>query len=175
MKLYTEDEKTPRDRDDEAVSRREFCNKLALSSAAVVIAVTSLSEASAAAAGQEKTPTLVYPAQKIEGAESLLPGTSLYFTYPTAGEPAILVRASDGQYFAYSQKCTHLGCSIYFDRAKRSLECPCHQGAYEIQSGQIMYGPPPRPLDQISLQIRAGGEIWATGKRTGSKENFARR
>jgi Rieske Fe-S protein len=154
---------------DEEITRRKFCGKLALTSLCTVAAGLTV----AAANAQEKRPALVYPAQKIEGAERLLPGSSLFFAYPTADEPAILIRISEGQYVAYSQKCTHLGCSIYFDRARRSLECPCHKGAYDVQSGRMIYGPPPRPLDQISLQMRAGGEIWATGKRAASKENFA--
>lgn len=121
----------------------------------------------------QQDPTLVYPPQKIEGAERLLPGASLYFTYPTRNDPAILVRATDGQYYAYSQKYTHRGCSIYFDRARSCLECPCHKGAFDLKSGDAMYRPPPRPLDLVSLQMRASGEIWATGKRTGGREFYA--
>jgi Rieske Fe-S protein len=173
--LYSRDEETPDClASDDEITRRDFCNRLALISAGTVVAATSVA---VAAGGQQqkpqKHPTLVYPPQKIEGAESLMPGSALFFTYPSANEPAILVRTNDGQYFAYSQRCTHLGCSVYFDRARRSLECPCHKGAYDVQSGYMLYGPPQRPLDQISLQMRAGGEIWATGKRAGSIENFA--
>jgi len=27
-----------------------------------------------------------------------------------------------------------------------------------------MYGPPRRPLDEIVLQVRRGGQIWAVGR-----------
>lgn len=152
------------------LNRREFCNALAITSAALAIAVESITVE--AEAGQNQA--LVYPPQKIEGAERLLPGSSLYFTYPSSSDPAILVRAHDGQYYAYSQKCTHLGCSIYFDAARKCLECPCHKGAYHLQSGDVMYGPPQRPLDLINLQMRAGGMLWAVGKTIGSREQYAR-
>src|SRR5437868_4669577 len=99
-----------------SLNRREFCNALAITSAAMAIAVESIT-AEAETSGQNRA--LAYPPQKIEGAERLLPGSSLYFTYPSSSDPAILVRASDGQYYAYSQKCTHLGCSIYFDAARK--------------------------------------------------------
>ena len=153
---------------DEQLTRREFCNSLALVSAGLAVAATALASDALA----QQNPTLVYPPQKIEGAERLLPGSSLYFNYPTRSDPAILVRSTDGQYYAYSQKCTHMGCSVYFDRARRCLECPCHKGAFDLQSGDAMYGPPPRPLDQVSLQMRAGGEVWAVGKRTGGREYY---
>jgi hypothetical protein len=33
--------------------------------------------------------------------------------------------------------------------------------------GQVMYGPPRRPLDEIFLEVRAGGYVWAVGKSYG--------
>ncbi|MDQ3816872.1 MAG: Rieske (2Fe-2S) protein, partial [Acidobacteriota bacterium] len=102
----------------------------------------------------------------IEGAEALLPGSSLYFTYPTRNDPALLVRAFDGEYYAYNQKCSHRGCSIYFNQANRRLECPCHKGTYDVRSGEVVMGPPPRPLEQIVLQVRGGNQVWAVGKRS---------
>ena len=102
-----------------------------------------------------------------------MPGSFLYFSYPTANDPAVLVRAHDGEYLAYSRKCAHLGCSVDFDPQRRCLKCPCHQGAYDPRTGYVMFGPPPRPLDQIVLQMRAGGEVWAVGKRIGSTNSNA--
>jgi hypothetical protein len=43
---------------------------------------------------------IAYPPIKIDGAQNLLPGSVLNFTYPTANDPAILVRAQSGEYFA---------------------------------------------------------------------------
>jgi hypothetical protein len=33
--------------------------------------------------------------------------------------------------------------------------------------GYAVYGPPQRPLDQIVLQMRSGGQVWAVGKTIG--------
>lgn len=151
------------------VTRRVFCDSLALASAALVVAGPGLA---AGVAAQQDDPALAYPPQKIEGAERLLPGAALYFNYPTRQDPAILVRAGDGQYYAFSQRCTHRGCSVYFDPGRNCLECPCHKGAFDLRSGDAMYGPPPSPLDLISVQVRAGGEIWAVGKRSGGREFY---
>jgi nitrite reductase/ring-hydroxylating ferredoxin subunit len=151
---------------DGDMTRREFCNGLLLTSTGLLIAST----ASAAQATECQDRLLAYPPLKIEGAERLMPGSSLYFAYPRSSDPAILVRAEDGQFYAYGQKCSHMGCSIYFERASRRLECPCHKGAYEAETGFVVNGPPMRPLDLIALQVRAGGEVWAVGRRVGTSD-----
>ena len=148
------------------IPRRTFCNRVVLTSVGLGLATHNLSGITVTA----QTPTLAYPPKRIEGAEGVLPGSFLNFGYPRASDPAVLVRASDGEYFAYSRKCAHLGCSIEFDSQRRCLMCPCHRGAYDARTGHVMYGPPPRPLDQILLQMRAGGELWAVGQTIGSAD-----
>ena len=147
--------------------RRSFCNRLLLTSAGLALVASDLK-------GQTKIQqgaSLFYPPVKIEGAERVLPGSFLYFNYPRANDPAVLVRSQDGEYLAYSRKCAHLGCSVDFDSARRCLACPCHRGVYDARTGYVVYGPPPRPLDQIVLQMRAGGELWAVGRRSGGDLN----
>jgi Rieske Fe-S protein len=150
---------------DAEITRRRFCSCLLLTSTGLLIAATTPGSDAAA----QQAPSLAYPPLKIEGAERLMPGSSLLFAYPTANDPAILVRAEDGQFYAYCQRCSHMGCSIYFERASRRLECPCHKGAFDPHTGLVLNGPPLRPLDLIVLQIRAGGEVWAVGKSIGNQ------
>ena len=151
---------------DSTITRRSFCNRALLTSAALMVAAHDT-------AGQknDQQTLLAYPPVKIDGAEQVMPGSYLYFDYPKAKNPAVLVRTMDGQYLAYSRKCAHLGCSVEFDSTNRCLRCPCHRGVYDSRNGYVMYGPPPRPLDQIILQMRAGGEVWAVGKRPGGDFN----
>jgi Rieske Fe-S protein len=146
------------------ITRREFCNGLLLTG--LLIAATT--PASEVAAQQE--PLLAYPPMKIEGAERLMPGSSLYFTYPQRSDPAILVRADDGQFYAYGQKCSHMGCSVYYESASQRFECPCHKGAFDSKTGAVLFGPPTRPLAPIALQMGAGGEVWAVGRGVGSSD-----
>ena len=143
-------------------TRRTFCTNVMLTSAGLVLAAPNLSKVIAA---QESE--VAYPARKIEGAETLLPGSSLYFNYPTRNDPAVLFRSSDGQYKAYSRRCSHAGCSVDFDPSSRCLKCPCHRGTFDARMGYVMFGPPRRPLDEIILQMRAGGQLWAVGKSLG--------
>lgn len=140
-------------------NRRTFCTGLMLTSAGVVLAGPTPAKAAPA-----QDSMVAYPPRKIDGAETLLPGAGLYFNYPGRNDPAVLVRSSEGEYRAYSRRCSHAGCSVEFDAPTRCLKCPCHQGAYDARVGQVVFGPPRRPLDQIVLQVRAGGQIWAVGK-----------
>ncbi len=159
----------PYDRGEEAqVTRREFCNFLALTSTALFVGAAGF--AGKAAIDARKLPA--YAPAKIEGAEVLPPGSSMNFRYPAEKDTAILVRAADGQYYAYGQKCTHLSCPVYYERAKGQLQCPCHEGAFDLQTGNNISGPPPRPLDRIELEIRNGSEVWAIGRKAGSGERL---
>ena len=157
----------PYNRDDEAqVTRREFCNFLGLTSAALFMGATGFAAKAAIDASRGETFT---PA-RIEGAEILAPGESLNFRYPTEKDTAILVRSLDGSYHAFGQKCTHLSCPVYFDREQQQLECPCHEGAFDARTGDVLHGPPPRPLDAVVLDVRGTGEVWAAGRIPGSAE-----
>ncbi len=155
------------DRVDE-FSRREFCNRLLVTSSGLLIGASALNSVAAHDNSQA-----AYPPLRIEGAEGLMPGSSLYFNYPSRTDPAILVRSQAGEYYAFGQKCSHRGCSVYFDRNRGCLECPCHQGAYDSQTGFVLHGPPTQPLDQIVIQMRAGGSVWAVGRRIEAGTKYA--
>jgi len=151
------------------MTRRGFCCGGLLVTAGLAIAPKEV-ESQAPGPGQ---PLLAHPPRKIDGAERVMPGSFLYFNYPKQNDPAVLLRTADGQYLAYSRKCAHLGCSVEFDQRRRCLSCPCHRGVYDSRTGYVIYGPPPRPLDQIIVQLRAGGEVWAVGKALGGDQNAA--
>jgi arsenite oxidase small subunit len=143
-------------------TRRSFCTDLALTSTALVLATPAVTKLVTA-----QDSMAMYAPSKIEGAEALLPGSSLYFAYPTRNDPAVLLRSSEGEYRAYSRRCSHAGCSVEFDASRRCLRCPCHNGAFDARMGHVMFGPPRTPLDEIVLQVRSGGYIWAIGKSFG--------
>lgn len=153
----------PYERGEEAqVARREFCNFLGLTSAALFAGAAGF--AGKAALDARERPA--FTGSRIDGAEALAPNTALNFHYPTERDTAILIRAADGSYHAYGQQCTHLSCPVYYARDRQRLECPCHEGAFDATTGNVLYGPPPRPLDVIELDVRQG-EVWATGRKAG--------
>jgi nitrite reductase/ring-hydroxylating ferredoxin subunit len=157
----------PYDRDAEAqVTRREFCNFLGLTSAALFLGAGGFAAKAALDARKSES----FSAARIDGAETLIPNSSLNFNYPTERDSAILIRTSEGAYHAYGQKCTHLSCPVYYSRDHQRLECPCHDGAFDAATGNVLYGPPPRALDPIEVEIR-DGQIWATSRRASTDEH----
>jgi nitrite reductase/ring-hydroxylating ferredoxin subunit len=157
----------PYERDEEAqVTRREFCNFLGLTSAALFLGTGGF----AAKAALEARASESFPAAEIAGAEVLAPNSSLNFNYPTERDSAILIRTADGAYHAYGQKCTHLSCPVYYSRDHQRLECPCHEGAFDAATGSVLYGPPPRALDTIEVETR-DGEVWAIARKASVGEH----
>ena len=153
----------PYEHSEEAqVTRREFCNFLGLTSAGFFVGAAGFAAKAAIDSRQAET---LAPA-RIEGAESLGLNSALNFNYPTEKDSAILIRTETGEFHAYGQKCTHLACPVYYERQHNRLECPCHEGAFDTATGNVLYGPPPRPLDVIEIEMH-NGELWATGRKVG--------
>jgi Rieske Fe-S protein len=90
-------------------------------------------------------------------------GDTYLFDYPTGDDPAILVRLGERDVVAFSQKCTHLGCVVYYEAEEHRWHCPCHEGNFAVRSGAVLSGPPVRPLGRIDVEIRDDGHVWALG------------
>lgn len=58
-------------------------------------------------------------------------------------------------YVALSNICTHLGCRVRWVEGEQRFFCPCHNGVFD-KSGQVVSGPPPRPLDQYPVKVEDG-------------------
>jgi Rieske Fe-S protein len=67
--------------------------------------------------------------------------------------PALLVHTTEGEYRAFSARCTHLDCTVQFRDDVRQIWCACHNGFYDL-NGRNVAGPPPRPLDQFEVFVR---------------------
>ena len=93
-------------------------------------------------------------------------GDTHLFHYPGKADPAILVRLADREIVAFSQKCTHLGCVVFYEGDENRWHCPCHEGNFDARTGAVLSGPPTRPLGRIAVEIRDDGMIWALGAHT---------
>jgi nitrite reductase/ring-hydroxylating ferredoxin subunit len=102
----------------------------------------------------------VYQRSVIARAGEIPVGGVKLFQYPRSGEQCILIRTAEDSYVAYSQKCTHLSCAVFYSRAHDRLECPCHQGYFSVNDGTVLQGPPTRPLPRVILE-RSGEELIA--------------
>lgn len=62
-----------------------------------------------------------------------------------------LIRAPGGIAAAY-RKCTHLGCSVPFNKTEDQFHCVCHQSIYEKRTALLRSGPAPRGLDLFRIR-----------------------
>jgi Rieske Fe-S protein len=104
----------------------------------------------------------IFPAAVVAQADEISIGGVKLFTYPKPHDNCILIRTGPETYVAYSQKCTHLSCAVYYSQKANRLECPCHEGYFSVKDGSVLQGPPPRPLPRITLEKR-GNELVAVG------------
>jgi nitrite reductase/ring-hydroxylating ferredoxin subunit len=80
-------------------------------------------------------------ARTIARAGDVPEGQAVHFEYPTAGEQAILLHLPGGRFVAYSQKCTHLSCAVQWQPERNRLYCPCHEGAFDPETGEPAAAP----------------------------------
>ncbi len=71
------------------------------------------------------------------------------------GRDLVLVRTGEKEVKAMSTVCTHLGCTVYWEKDREEFYCPCHQGRFD-KDGKVIAGPPPRPLDSYDVEIDDG-------------------
>jgi len=145
--------------DEQYVSRRQFTKFLVLTSLGMFAGNVWI----LARSWFGKTP--VYSEKNICRTTDVPVGGVWLFRYPTEKDACILIRPDEETYVAYSQKCTHLSCAVFYAREKNRLECPCHEGYFSITDGRVLQGPPPRPLPRVLLEKR-GDQIVAVGMST---------
>lgn len=150
--IYTSDERY--------VSRRQFTKFLTLASLSMFVGNLWILLRSRLA----KTP--VFPSVAVAQLREIpIDGVKL-FSYPTPDDRCILIRTGEDEYNAYTQKCTHLSCAVYYNKESQRLACPCHQGYFSVKDGSVLQGPPPRPLPRILLE-RQGQKLVAIGVKVG--------
>lgn len=66
---------------------------------------------------------------------------------------SVYVLTDNGRDFvAMSNVCTHLGCRVRWVTERDQFFCPCHNGVFD-KEGQVVSGPPPRPLDRYEVKV----------------------
>jgi arsenite oxidase small subunit len=119
--------------------------------------------ASAAPAAQSTTTTQTGSTKgSIANINSLAAGTPVYFDYPSAGYPNMLMKNSDGSLTALSMLCTHVCCQCSYDASAKIFYCPCHGSEFD-SSGKVIRGPASADLPTISLRIDNKGNVFPTG------------
>jgi Rieske Fe-S protein len=143
---------------EEEVTRREFARYLVLGAgamAAVNVGLAVWTQLRSINTGEPRP---------IVALDTVPVGETFLFRYPTDADPAILLRVNERSVVAFSQKCTHLGCVVYYQAQENRWHCPCHEGNFGTLRGDVISGPPTRPLGRIDVEIRDDGNVWALAR-----------
>lgn len=103
-------------------------------------------------------PSLPSGAVKLGPASRLPSGQAATYSDPTDGSPDILIRESNGSLKAFSAVCTHAGCTVGYEGGV--IVCPCHDGEYSAETGEVIAGPPPTGLTPKKV-LEKSGQIYA--------------
>ncbi|MGD9555542.1 MAG: ubiquinol-cytochrome c reductase iron-sulfur subunit [Mangrovibacterium sp.] len=144
-----------RDKEAVHVSRREFAKFLSLFSGALALG-----------SGAIVVKTLAFPGEEPEGEHFICEESEVLsgsmFQFELGGNktiPYLLIHLPDGEWRAFEQKCTHLSCAVHYVAENDRIECPCHKGFFNSRTGDVIEGPPPRPLPQLEV-VRKDGKIF---------------
>jgi cytochrome b6-f complex iron-sulfur subunit len=67
-----------------------------------------------------------------------------------------------GGFLALYRVCPHLGCIVPWSEEEQRFHCPCHAAGFNME-GEVLAGPPPRPLDLFPVEIVEGEITVDTG------------
>lgn len=143
---------------DSNVSRRDFIRYLSLVSFGFFSGIAGVWIKSVL---KLQEPSRIVKRLRIIGRDDLKVGESYVFEIPGIKEHAMLIRLSENDYAAFGQKCTHLQCPVLWKNDEKILYCPCHRGAFDGSTGNVLYGPPERPLPKLKLDIAHDGIYYA--------------
>lgn len=138
---------------DDLVGRRQML-RWSVGVAGALFAMTGLLAGLGFARGRKRV-----PARAIVSAGDVAVDGVHYFDYPNDSDPkdlGVLLRLGEDHFVAYSGICTHLSCEVYWDPKEHELICPCHNGRFDPASGDVLAGPPSRPLPRIEIENRNG-------------------
>ena len=141
---------------EDAVTRRAFTRYLIAGSGVFAASTVGAAAWTSLRDLDEGSPQAIVDLDQVPEGEAHL------FRYPGGDDPAVLIHLPGGALVAYSQKCTHLGCVVFYEPEETELVCPCHEGIFEASTGDPIAGPPERALPAIDIEVR-DGTVWALG------------
>lgn len=69
-----------------------------------------------------------------------------------------LYKDMDGTLHAVDPVCTHMKCSVRWNAAEKSWDCPCHGARYSF-TGEVLTGPANKNLEQVEIRSLAWQEL----------------
>lgn len=136
---------------DDLVTRRDTLRFLVAGSGALFVASATLAIVGSV---RSSTNTVIRPIARV--GELGINEWKVIDNYPDQYAQGILVNLPGNQLVAYSDVCTHLSCAVLYQPDSQQFYCPCHDGRFDAFTGNVIAGPPTRPLPIIQLAERNG-------------------
>lgn len=134
--------------EDEVVTRRDTLRFLLAGSGALFLATGVLAIVGDLPSGaQVKAVPIARVGELAENAWKV-------FDFPDQYAQGILINLPGKGLVAYSDVCTHLSCAVTYQKGSKQLYCPCHEGFFDAATGEVLAGPPTRPLPLIELAVQ---------------------
>ncbi|MGH2767538.1 MAG: Rieske (2Fe-2S) protein [Actinomycetota bacterium] len=74
-----------------------------------------------------------------------------------AGGRKVAVAYLEDKLYALDDICTHAACSLSEgDLEGLTVVCPCHQGTYDLRTGEVLDGPPPEGVAIYEVRVQDG-------------------
>ena len=67
----------------------------------------------------------------------------------------MVVHLTDHALYAVSAICTHMGCTVNYNKDAGRIDCPCHGSQYALD-GSVTHGPAKRSLKRYNVTIENG-------------------
>jgi glycine/D-amino acid oxidase-like deaminating enzyme/nitrite reductase/ring-hydroxylating ferredoxin subunit len=89
-----------------------------------------------------------FPKEKLHELAGLAPGEAKLVNYEK--HVLALYKDSDGELHALNPVCSHMKCTVTWNNAENTWDCPCHGARYDID-GKVVTGPADFNLEKIVL------------------------
>jgi glycine/D-amino acid oxidase-like deaminating enzyme/nitrite reductase/ring-hydroxylating ferredoxin subunit len=87
--------------------------------------------------------------EELQGAVSLAPGEGKVVSYNN--HTLALYKDDQGALHAVDSACTHMKCSVSWNAAEKSWDCPCHGARYSF-TGEVITGPANKNLEEVEIR-----------------------
>jgi Rieske Fe-S protein len=95
----------------------------------------------------------ISPGKKIDSIVELAPGEARVVQHE--GESIALYKDENGLLHAVNPACTHIKCSVAWNDAEQSWDCPCHGSRFSAD-GEMLTGPARKNLSPITMGMDDG-------------------
>lgn len=144
-------------REDDLVTRRDTLRFLVAGAGALFVATAALDTIAHIADVTSSRPDHIVAVSKVSELEV---NQAKVFTFPDQFGQGIVINLPNKGLVAYSDVCTHLSCAVLYQGDGKHMYCPCHEGLFDAATGNVLAGPPTRPLPIIELSVQ-GDTIYA--------------